>query len=213
MENDNIFCNEPITGVYLGEPKDNSNGDLFLDCYQEEITLYLTKDFRYILETEHYGISVEYDGIYLLNKTENIVSLAKEGEWLESYFHGDFPDEAPWIDHEYTLFIGERLLCIEKADEGYTLTFDDFSIKVVPIEEDDTDNLSEKLWDHENHRMYGFERYLKQKCAYCGGKGIAYLDFVSDYFVKCEKCSKGICSQMNMQDAVDEWNYINTNND
>ncbi len=103
------------------------------------------------------------------------------------------------------------MLCVKKAEEGYYLTFDDFSLKVVSIEKDNADYLREKLWDHENHRMYGFERYLNQKCVNCGGKGIAYLDFVSDYFIKCESCPKRIpYDQMTMQDAIDEWNYMNS---
>ncbi len=212
MENDNIFCAEPIIGVYLGQPEDELTygGELFLDCYQEDITLYLTKGFRYLLETEHYGISVEYNGIFLLHKTDDVAALENDGEWLDSYYHDDFPDEDPWINHEYTLFVGEHLVCVKKLDDGYFLAFDDFSIKVVPIEEDDTDNLREKLWDHESHRMYGFERYLNQKCT-CGGQGIAYADHVHDFCIECENCHKHIpCDQMNIQDAIDEWNYINT---
>ncbi len=211
----NYFCNEPIIGVYLGQPEDEFGGELFLDCYREDITLYLTKGFRYLLETEHYGISVEYGGVFLLNKTGRVEDLENQGEWFSNYYTNpdpNDPEDCPWIDHEHTLFVGERLLHFEKSQNGYILTFDDFSVNLVQVDGDSTDCYRQKLWNHENHRMYGFERHLNQKCTNCGGKGVAYLDHVGDYFVKCESCSNGIrWDQMNMQDAIDEWNYVNTN--
>ena len=69
----------------LVSPNHERNGDLFFDYYFD-MKLHMTKNYRIILETEHFYISVEADGIQKIAKAGSIDSIANEDEWIDSYY-------------------------------------------------------------------------------------------------------------------------------
>lgn len=202
-----MFCNEPIIAVYNGRREYNDfHGDRqWLDVYHD-IAYHVTEGYRIVLETEHYYISLSHDGVIKTEKNCAIEEFEQDGEWLDSFVHESDDDELPWIEYEYTLFAGERLLDVQSIDGYYLITFDDFVLKLIPhqLEEDDIPSLNE--YDHWSYfHVLGAERHLTGKCK-CGGEGDLLLDFVSDYIVRCKKCKHSTYAQMLAVDAIDEWN-------
>ena len=193
-----MFCSEPVIRVYKGrEEAAYPQGNSFFDCYHG-ISYHVTKGCRIVLETDHYFISLEATGVAIDAKTTTIEDYERPGEWLDSSIH----DTPPFVDYEQTLFSGERLIKVSEQNGQFLLAFDDFSMHIVPhVSGDDVPG----LWHRDNLRVYGCDRLLKKACS-CGGHGELFLDHVNDYFVRCAKCKKATWSQMDVQDAIDEWN-------
>lgn len=205
---ENIFCNELIIAAYRGtrEYDDMDDANSFLDCYHD-LAYHVTKGERIVLETEHFFISLGDEGVIKSEKTSSIKDFEKAGEWLDSFIHA-FDDEPDWVDYEATLFIGERLLQVQKMELYYLLKFDDFELKLISHKHyDDVPELDSDNWSF--FHVYGAERHITRKCE-CGGDGELLLDFVSDYMVRCRRCMKSTWAQMNAQDAIEEWNDGNT---
>ena len=197
-----MFCNETIEKVYLGQPEYHDEGNYFLDCYYD-MTVHLCGQYRLILETASFFLSLESSGVIKLDKTGPIDSIAHDGEWIDPCIHVDEGFDDAWVDYESTLFVGERLLSVTEIDSGYLLTFDDFELKLLPHL---TDNDFPYYPPHSYSRVYGTERLIK-KCS-CGGTGELILDFVSDYGIRCNKCHRGTSANPCACDAIDEWNSI-----
>lgn len=196
-----MFCNEIVEKAYCGQPKYQSEGNVCLDCYFD-MALYITKGYREILETEHYYISIQHDGVVLLDKMGPISTIEGPNEWIDSHLHldDDDPEDTPWTDYEWTLFVGEKLESVTKVGNNYSLKFSDFELELVP---QDVDN----YWfvrPYEYCKVIGTERLIKP--CICGGKGILDLDLVFDYGVRCERCHRGTCANPCACDAIDEWN-------
>ena len=196
-----VFCEEVIEEVYECMPEyDDESVDYYFDCYHD-MALHLTKGYRIILKTKMFFICIGYDGVKLVPNTENIVA---DGEYMEPCIHV-FADEAPWEDYESTLFVGERLVNVEKSTNSYVLTFSDFVLKVIPHDNpDEIERHYNKSYSSYNY-VFGLDRLLVKKCN-CGGSGEVFLDFVCDYIVRCNKCKKSTCAGMNVIDAIDDWN-------
>ena len=200
----NIFCDEIIVAAYRGTGKydDMDDAASFLDCYHD-LAYHVTKGERIVLETEHFYISLDSDGVSKSKKTSAIKEFERPGEWLDSFIH-PIDGEPDWVDYEATLFIGERLLQVEMIETYYLLKFDNFKLKIIPhIHSKEVPGL-----DNDNSSyfyVYGAERHIIRKCG-CGGEGELVLDFVSDYIVRCKKCKKSTWAQMNARDAIEEWN-------
>ncbi|MBR5270327.1 MAG: hypothetical protein IKU21_07480 [Anaerotignum sp.] len=202
-----MFCEEKIIAAYRGRREyDNIDGaNDFFDCYHD-LAYHVTEGYRIVLETENYYISLGISGAELCEKTGDIEEFEQAGEWLDSYIHIIDPEDVPWVDYEATLFVGERLLKVEEKDRFYLLHFDDFQLKLIPhaLNEDDFPCLCNKdPWSY--NYVLGVERLITEKCV-CGGEGELLMDFVSDYLVRCKKCKKSTWAQMNVQDAIEEWN-------
>ena len=204
-----MFCDEPILAVYEGlrEYDDIEGADAWLDCFHD-LTYHVTEGYRIVLETEHHYISLDVHGVTLCDKTKSIQDFEQPGEWLNPYIHLDEPEEndPPWIEYEFTLFVGERLRKVEKRADDFLLCFDDFSLKIVPhaLDDDSFPSLNKKDRGSYN-RVLGAERHLTRKCA-CGGEGELLLDFVSDFVVRCKNCKKSTWANMIALDAIEEWN-------
>ncbi len=196
-----MFCDEKIEKVFVGEPKfHDSVEDLFLDCYFD-MAIHLCGNYRYILETEHFYLSVEAAGVFKLNKTGSVESIEKDGEWIDPSIHIDDGFD-PWVDLESTLFVGERLLSVSEIEGGFLLKFDDFELRLLPhlaLAEFPCNS------PHAYSRVYGLERLITRKCT-CGGTGEIIIDFVSDFGIRCNKCHLGTYANQCVCDAIDEWN-------
>ena len=203
-----MFCDEPIIACYQGSRKyDDIDGDnAWLDTFYD-IAYHVTEGHRIVLETEHFYISLSHNGVSKTDKSCTIKEFEQDGEWLSSFLHVlEDDDDAPWIEYENMLFVGERLLNIQSIGNHYLLTFDDFQLKLIPHELHDDDFPSLKNSDHWSyHHVLGAERHLTGKCD-CGGEGELLLDFVSDFVVRCKKCMKSTCSRMMAEEAIKEWN-------
>ena len=197
-----VFCNESVEEVFECMPEyDDDSVNWFFDCYHD-MALHLTKGYRIILKTKSYFICIDYDGVNIVPNTENVVFA---GEYLESCIHIIDENEEPWIDYESTLFVGEQLVDVKKDNGFYVLTFTDFALKVISHNNpDDIEGLrKQKHWSY--NFVYGLDRLLTRKCD-CGGTGEVFLDFVSDYVVRCNKCKKSTYAEMMVVNAIDNWN-------
>lgn len=197
-----MFCDEKIVNAYLGRPRHDRDGDLFFDYYHD-MALHLTADFRIVLETENYYLSIETIGIFITEKNGPVQTLARDGEWLDSYYHYDEkdPDDSPWVDYEYTLFVGEKILSVTNTGKSYAIKFTDFTLRVISYSNGDD---VPKFFPPPYSRLLGTERLIK-RCS-CGGTGILDLDIVGDYGVRCDTCHKGTNASMCACDAIEEWN-------
>ena len=201
-----MFCDEPIIAGYYGSREyDDIDGDNAWFDFYHDLAYHVTEGHRIVLETEHYYISIGYNGVTKEQKHCSIKDFEQDGEWLDPFIH-DLEDEPDWVDYESTFFVGERLQAVKKVDNHYLLTFDDFEYKVIPheLKDDNFPSLHRK-----NHWAYnyvlGAERHIKRKCE-CGGTGELLLDFVSDYVVRCKNCKKSTWAEMVAADAIAEWN-------
>ena len=198
-----MFCEETIEKVYLGQPEYHDNGNYFLDCYYD-MAIHLCGQYRLVLETDSHYITLETTGVFKLDKTGPVETIEKDGEWIEPCIHVDEEFNEIWTDYETTLFVGERLLSVTENEGGHLLTFDDFTINLIPH------SSPHDFPCHNSHaysRVYGTERLIK-KCR-CGGTGELILDFVSDYGIRCNKCLLGTYANQCACDAIDEWNNSN----
>lgn len=199
-----MFCDEPIINVYEGRSIVQDN-DAFLDCYHDQtLSLHLSEGYRYILETEHFYISLSVEGVSLIQKKSALEGIAYEGESFDEFAHF-FEDKEgirPWIGHEYTLFVGESVVDVAGENGAYLVKFTDFTLSVVP--HDDSDEIS-GISGHYKHHVFGFERLITRPCT-CGGKGELVLDFVSDFLVECNRCGVSTYAAPMAKTVIDLWN-------
>lgn len=159
---------------------------------------------------------VEYKtngGFWILFQTEhNYISLGKDG--VQTYDNPPFSDEdydICEVDGDYeddyiegmetTLFVGERLVEVIQEEKRFRLIFDDFEMFLVPEE-------SDRFWYEENAEdvpISAFNRHIKRKCA-CGGQGELMIDFVSDFYIRCNKCHKSTWATYEVKSVIDDWN-------
>ena len=197
-----MFCNEKIIAVYLGQNEfHNIDGaNCWFDIYHD-IAFHTTEGYRLLLETDCYMISLGADGISITNKNE---FKPIEHEWLEEYVH-TFDDEII-VNFQTTLFVGQRILTIEKHESYYLVQFDDFSLKLHIYDLGKMDITYHNEDDRSYNNVLGFDRFIKAKCPFCGGEGEIFLDFVCDYVVRCKSCKKSTCAEMQLRHAIDNWN-------
>lgn len=202
-----MFCEEKIICTYSGAPNYESGFSHF-DCYYD-MTLYLSSKNREIFETDHFYISVESDDVKLIEKCGSVESIQREGEWIDPHIHidEDYEDDVPWTDYEATLFTGDRVVSVEQNDKGYAIQFEGFSIQVIHHEPGEYFHLKYIPSHHSYCRVLCTDRLLTRKCS-CGGSGELFLDFVSDYGVRCQKCHKSTYANQQAYDAIDEWNNV-----
>lgn len=197
-----MFCEEKITAVYLGQNEyhDLEGTNCWFDIYHD-IAFHTTEGYRLLLETDGYMISLGIEGVSITNKDE---FKPIEHEWLEEYVQ-DFEDEVI-IDFQTTLFVGQRILFVEKKEEFYLIQFDDFSLKLYIYELGKMDKTLKRKDHGSFNNVLGFYRFIKSKCPLCGGDGEILLDFVYDYVVRCKSCKKSTCAEMQLRHAIEHWN-------
>lgn len=197
------FCTEPIIAAYEGS-EETEGADAFFDCYHD-LAYHVTAGYRIVLETTHYIISLGATGVSLSEKAGgNVYDCLAPGEELEPFVHTGF-GLPPYEAYESTLFVGERLKKVEKANDLYILDFDHFQLKLIPHDpvKDDVP-LPSIGFDTFNH-VYGCERLINGKCE-CGGNGELLLDYVFDYVVRCKDCGKSTWASVTAIEAIKDWN-------
>ncbi len=199
-----MFCDEKIIAVYLGQREDldiAAGADCWLDAYHE-IAFHTTEGYRLLLETDRFMISMGVEGVSITDKD---IFQPHKNEWLEEYIHE--PEDDFIVDFESTLLIGQRLISVEKNADFHVIRFDDFSLKLYPYK---LGKMNKSLhntsyWSYNN--VLGLDRFLKAKCPICGGDGEILLDFVSDYVVRCKTCKKSTYAEIQVRDAIEDWNH------
>ena len=81
------------------------------------------------------------------------------------YQTDDETNEIIWIDYEYTLFCGERLIAVEKCEEHIQLIFEGFKVGVMSFDKCDEDKV---CTTYDGISVLGAERLITRKCS-CGG--------------------------------------------
>ena len=202
-----MFCDEKILKVYMGVVEDDVIFDAFLDCYHN-IAYHCTEEYRIVLETENYAISLSAKGVTKEPKDE---LCENTGEWLQNGTEIIEECDPPWVRFETTLFVGERVLSVTQKNNIYLVQFDDFTLKLIPHADGNSIEGLRKQ-DHWSYNyVLGCDRHLKRKCPECGGEGEILLDFVSDYVVRCKNCKRSTWAGMCLIDAIEDWNDGNLN--
>lgn len=198
-----MFCSEPIMHVYqriyYGEKEQPWHNAI----------LRLTGSFEYhatdgywlVFQTEHFVISLGHDGVQMYT---NMDDFCVEDE-LDPLSGID-----DWTTTEETLFIGERVHTINGGDGCWDITFDHFALKLYGYKED-TARIVERYTNATSDYtpLTVGAHLLKRKCT-CGGEGEIFLDFVSDYLVRCKNCHASTWAGMCLIDALEDWNSGNT---
>lgn len=201
-----MFCDEPVIRVYLCQDesitKENPDANSYFD-FIIRLAYHVTEGYYILLETESYMISIGVDGVTKITKA---VFVQKESVWMRPGI--EYEDGERFVSALSTLFCGERLLRVQKAEGNYVASFDDFSLLVVPY------SPKGLPWNIDRHDsgcapLLGFDRHLIRKCE-CGGEGQVLLDHVNDYVVRCKRCHKSTWANMVLQDAIDDWNSGDT---
>ena len=203
MENEVLFCAEPVVAAYEGKAGETEG---FFDRYHD-LALHAAPGYRLLLETEKHVISLGASGVTLSEKTGTVEDHAEPGELVESFVHSlREMGDALWEDYEATLFKGERLRSVEERDGSWLLRFDDFQLKLIPhpADGDGVPTLKSKYYMAYNH-VYGCERLLERKCE-CGGTGELLLDPVFDYVVRCGGCGRSTLAALKPNVAIRSWN-------
>lgn len=188
-----VFCHEKIIKVYMSIAEGGNiyGRDAFLDCYHD-IAYHCTEGYEILLETESYVISLSANGVIKRNKKE--ISDKK-------YFETDEDDEQATM-----LFIGERVLSVDRQDNIYLVRFDDFTLRLIPYISGESINGLHNQDVGSYNRILGCDRHLKTKCRYCGADGEILLDFVDDYIVRCNNCNRSTRAAISLIGAIEDWN-------
>lgn len=195
-----MFCEELINKIYIGIDEYHHENEYaaFLDCYHD-IAYHCTEGYRLVLVTNSYAISLSVNGV-TKEKIENLCEAEKE--WLMEGIEKE-EGEPDWVFIETTLFVGERIISVDKSNGVYYVQFDDFMLKIIPHE---NENDIPFLYNESYTYILGCDRHLKRKCPYCGGDGEILMDCVSDYLVRCKECKRSTWAGMNLINAIDDWN-------
>ena len=205
-----MYCDEKIINVFLGQNEydDIEGSNCWFDCYHD-IAFHTTEGYRLILETDNHMLSLGVKGVIIQNKNE---FKPYDNEWLEETVHiweeenENGKEKDTIVDLKNTLFVGQRLCSVKNGDGYFLLKFDDFEMKLIPYDlGDDIPSLTNA--DHWSYNyVLGFDRFLEEKCPFCGGNGEILLDFVSDFVVRCKQCNKSTCAEMEVRHAIENWN-------
>ena len=190
-----MFCEEKITEVLYGHTEwEEYWPRYFLDCHYE-LAYHVEEGESLYLLTDHFVITLNVKGATLSEKP----LVLKDNEWVDE---AAIEEGTPWRELEATLFVGQRLMEVERDDRNYLLHFDDFTMKLVPYEQG---QLQLGLYDPDNLPVLGCDRHLQRHCD-CGGKGEILMDFVTDFQVRCKNCKKATWAEMNLYQAIEAWN-------
>ena len=197
-----LFCEEKIVKVYLQRFKyDYPDADCFFN-YFDDIVFYTTNEYKIVLETENHMISIGINGISICPK-EDFTLEYSYSELLESDSYELPADDECYIGFQTELFVGERLLNVEKNNDIFILYFDDFTMKVMPFH---YKKLYVKSIDLlEFGRVIGCDRYIRRKCD-CGGDAEILYRALPGYVVRCKECHQSTAGFECVSEAAESWN-------
>ncbi len=201
-----LFCDEKIVRVYLQRFKyDYPDADFFFD-YFDDIVFYTTDEYKIILETENRMISIGINGVFNIKKEEFVLEY-KYSEFLESDSYELPGDDECYVGFQTELFVGERLINVEKSSDIFFLTFDDFTMSVMPFNYKKSKSECRDLLEFA--RIAGCDRYIKRKCD-CGGDAEILFRSLPGYVVRCKKCYKSTDGFDCISEAAEKWNLGKT---
>ena len=164
-------------------------------CFSPIIEYRVTDGYWMVFQTENDFISIGADGV---TRYETMPFMSPDYDISEV----DFIDEEDSIEGlETTLFVGERLMLVDKQEDRFVLSFDDFTMYLYPCI---TDYFRYKQ-NAEDLPIKGFERHITRSCE-CGGKPELMLDFNSDFYIRCSKCHKSTWATDELRSVIDDWN-------
>ena len=114
-------------------------------------------------------------------------------------------DDEIFIGFQTELFVGERLVSVEKNNDTFFLTFDDFAMTVMPFHYKELNTKSQCSGLLAFKRVAGCNRYLKRKCT-CGGDAEILFRALPGYVVRCKKCYESTVGFDCVRDAANSWN-------
>jgi len=198
-----MFCNEPILKVYQKSIEDASNEyDCFFDFFTE-LAFHTTHGYWLVFETENFFIEIGADGIKPIDK--NQYEVEQKGYLVPCDEHCTGIE---YISDESIIFVGKRILSIQQYEAKYTVTFDDFTLSVIPYPAGRfPTRLSRRI--RNDTPVLGCDRHIKHQCE-CGGKAEIFLDHVSDFFARCKNCHKATMANMALSKVIIDWNAGNT---
>lgn len=189
-----MFCDESIKKVYRGSCETIDGAADYFDHYHD-LAYHVTEGYRMVLETEHWAISLDINGV---RKEPKSARNDTANEVLD-------PDDETLDGFETTLFEGQRLKAVRQENHIYFAEFDDFTLKVIPY----ALGTMNKTVRKNNHWSYlpirGCDHHLKRACD-CGGEGEILVDFVWDYVVRCKNCKRSTYADMQLRTAIESWN-------
>ena len=156
------------------------------------------------------------DGVWLVLETENTLMTVgfdgvryhkSEEDFDKDIYEFDNLGDEEYESLEQTVLKGQQLPEVEKTETGFKLYFNGFSLNIILHNESDP-SLTSGLGDGCIPLAVG-HHLLTRRCE-CGGKGEPFIDFVQDYFVRCENCHVSTCASMEFREAVKDWNNGST---
>ena len=198
-----MFCDEPILHVYqcmYYEDKEQPWHNAILRL-TGSFEYHATEGYWLVFQTEHFVISLGHDGVQVYTCMND---FCPEDEL------DPLSDIEDWTHTEETLFVGERIHAVNREDMSWTVRFDHFSLKLCGYTEH-TAKAINRYHDFTHNRipLAVGKHLLNRKCA-CGGEGEIFMDFVSDYQVRCKNCHASTWAGMCLIDAIDDWNNADT---
>lgn len=199
-----VFCDEKIIKVYLQKFKYDYPGANCYFNYYNDIVFYTTDEYKIVLETENYMISMGINGVFKCIKEDFTLEYINS-EVLENDSYELPGDDECYIGFQTELFTGERLINVNKSDDVFLITFDDFTMKVMPFHYKKSNvKISGFL---EFSRVAGCDRYIQRKCD-CGGNAVILYNPFKNYIVRCKKCHKSTVGFDCVQEATNSWNLM-----
>lgn len=164
-------------------------------CFSPMIEYRVTDGYRMVFQTENDFISIGADGV---TRYETMPFMSPDYDISEV----DCIDEQGSTEGlETTLFVGERLLQVDKQEDRFVLSFDDFTMYLYPYTID-------RFWYEPNATDWpikGFERHLARRCE-CGGEPELMINCLSDFYIRCSKCHQSTRTSHELRSAINEWN-------
>ena len=197
-----MFCDEKIVSVYLQRFKYDYPGAAFSFDYFDDIVFYTTDEYKIVLETKNHMLSIGASGIFNYQKSDFVLG---DSERLENNIVELPGDDECCIGFETELFVGERLLNVEKKKDIFLLTFDDFTMRVMPFHYKELNSEGKCRDLLAFNRVAGCDRYIKRNCN-CGGTAEILYRSLPGYIVRCKNCNKSTAGFDTVFEAADSWN-------
>lgn len=165
-------------------------------CFSPVIEYTVTEGYGMILQTEADYIVLGYEGVQVFAELPYAPDefFIEEAEW-------HWEDGEPGSEIETMLFVGERLVQVQKESDIYILQFDDFKMYLNPRQTN--------AFGYFENSVYvpipGLGRHLTRRCE-CGGLAEVMVDPRDDFLVCCPKCHRSTYAGYNLREAINKWN-------
>lgn len=196
-----LVCNKncsKIIEVYdaYNNHKCSQDLDAFLNA-TNGIVYHVKRENWLVLETENSFVTLGYDGVNFYPKDSEFFDSLDYMEVFSDIYGSEEID-----GYERTLFLGETIKDIYEKNGHVFVSFDSFSVEIIPHEDDEEIPWIEKKELMSYKYVYGCERLIKNRCE-CGGAGKLLWNY--DYVVRCDKCLRATEANTTAIDAIKAW--------